>query len=299
MLETWRDYSDFYKGSGYASFPQEHRRSLGKLGFRMILVEQGPHNFCDPMFPETIVALPLAVETQCNWSWSMGDMRRRQKAEVGQMLVVPSDVESRWEVDGRRKLLALMMPNDTIRSILGPSCPSNISSAFSRLTQETWADAFIETMMTRLWDSAAGTEAADSFLTDGILVSILSQLLIRAGTNLDTNTSVALPQWRLKRVKAFVDSHLGRDLNLDELAEAAGLSRRHFARSFHEQIGETPHRWLMQRRLDRAKELLASTDGSLCEIADICGFSSQSHLTTSLKQATGMTPHRWRQHFRQ
>jgi AraC family transcriptional regulator len=55
----------------------------------------------------------------------------------------------------------------------------------------------------------------------------------------------------------------------------------------------------MQRRLDRAKELLASTDGSLCEIADICGFSSQSHLTTSLKQATGMTPHRWRQHFRQ
>lgn len=299
MQEMWRDYSEFYRSSGYASFPQEHRRSIGRLGFRMIQVEQGPHNFRDPVLPETIIALPLAVEKQCNWSWTMGDTRHRQKAEVGEMLVVPSDVESEWEVDGNRKLLALVMPNDTIRSILGPSCPPKISSAFSKLSSSTWSDPFIETMMTRLWDSTAGNEAADTFLVDGIVVSILSQLLIRAGTNLDSNTSVALPQWRLKRVKAFVDANLGRDLNLDELAEAAGLSRRHFARSFHEEIGETPHRWLMQRRLDRAKELLASTDASLCEVADVCGFSSQSHLTTALKHATGMTPHRWRQHFRQ
>lgn len=299
MSEMWRDYSEFYRGSGYASFPQEHRRSLGRLGFRMILVEQGPHNFRDPIFPETILALPLAVEKQCNWSWTMGDIRHRQKAEVGQMLVVPSGVESDWEVDGSRKLLALVMPNDTIRSILGSACPTDIGGAFARLSLATWSDPFIETMMTRLWDSAAGSEAADIFLADGLVVSILSQMLIRAGTNLDANGSVALPQWRLKRVKAFVDANLGRDLNLDELAGAAGLSRRHFARSFHEEVGETPHRWLMQRRLGRAKDMLASTDASLCEIADSCGFSSQSHLTTALKLATGMTPHRWRHRFRQ
>lgn len=299
MTARWRDYSDFYRGSGYASFPQEHRKSVGRLGFRMIQVDQGPHNFIDPMLPETILTLPLAVENDCNWSWTIGENRHRQKAEVGEMLVVPSDVESAWEVDGSRKLLALVMPNETIRSILGPSCPSKLTTAFEKLTVSPWSDPFIATMMTRLWDTSAGNEAADVFLADGIIVSILSQLLIKAGTNLDGNTSVALPQWRLKRVKAFVDANLGRELNLDELADAAGLSRRHFARSFHEEIGETPHRWLMQRRLDRAKELLAGTDDPLCDVADICGFSSQSHLTTVLKHATGMTPHRWRQHFRQ
>jgi AraC family transcriptional regulator len=110
--------------------------------------------------------------------------------------------------------------------------------------------------------------------------------------------AVALPQWRLKRVKQFVASHLGEEIGLDHLAAAAGLSRRHFARSFHQELGETPHRWLMQTRLEKAKQLLGSTDVSVCEIAEACGFSSQSHLTKALKQSDSMTPHRWRQHFR-
>jgi AraC family transcriptional regulator len=294
----WNNYSEFYRNSGYARFPQEHRHSVGRLDFSMIMVEQGPHNFCDPNVPETILALPLAVENQCNWAWKMGERHHRQKAEVGRMLVVPSDLESQWEVDGGRKLLTLAVPNETVRTVLGPACPQSISGAFAKLAEQTWADPFVEMMMTRLWESSAGREPADAYLTDGILVSILSQLLIRAGTNLDSGASVALPHWRLKRVKQYVDSHLGNEISLDDLAAAAGLSRRHFARCFHTETGETPHRWLMQRRIDRAKEMLSQTNASLCEIADACGFSSQSHLTTSLKQSTGMTPHRWRQHFR-
>ncbi|MDB5522332.1 MAG: hypothetical protein JWM58_95 [Rhizobium sp.] len=295
----WRNYSEFYKGSGYSMFPQEHRHSVGRLDFRMIMVDQGPHSFSDPKLPETILALPLAVANHCNWAWTMGERRHRQKAEVGQMLVVPADLESKWEVDGDRKILALAVPNETIRGVLGAACPPSIGSAFVKLTEQTWSDPFIEIMMNRLWESSAGREAADAYLADGILISILSQLLIRAGTNLDSNASVALPHWRLKRVKQYVDSHLGGEIGLDDLASAAGLSRRHFARCFHNEMGQTPHRWLMQRRLDRAKEMLAETAASLCEIADACGFSSQSHLTTTLKQSTGMTPHRWRQHFRQ
>ena len=145
--------------------------------------------------------------------------------------------------------------------------------------------------MNRLWESSAGHEAADDDLADGLLISILSQLLIRAGTNLQPDTAIALPQWRLKQVKEFVYSNLGSEIGLDHLAAAAGLSRRHFARSFYQELGETPHRWLMQARLERAKELLASTSAFICEIAESCGISSQSHLTAALKQSAGMTPH--------
>ena len=296
---VWSNYSDFYKGSRYNIFPQEHRRSQGRLNFRMIFVDQGPHDFVDPVLPETIIALPLAVEDQCHWGWTMGECRHRQKAEAGRMLVVPADIESKWDVDGSRKMLVLAVPNETIRGVLGAACPPRIGDAFRKLSEQTWTDPFVEVLLNRLWESSAGNEAADNYLADGLLMSILSQMLIKAGTDLQPNTAVALPQWRLKRVKQFVDGHLGKEISLDDLADAAGLSRRHFARSFRQELGETPHRWLMQQRLEKAKEQLAETNASLCEIAESCGFSSQSHLTTALKQSAGMTPHRWRQHFRQ
>ncbi|MGP2490278.1 helix-turn-helix domain-containing protein [Mesorhizobium sp. PUT5] len=294
----WGNYSDFYRGSGYGTFPQEHRRPGGRLAFRMILVEQGPHDFVDPAFAETILALPLEVQNDCNWGWTIGEHRHRQKAEAGRMLVVPAEIESRWNVDGSRKILVLAVPNDTVRSVLGPACPRQIGTAFWKLCQHTWADPFIEVLMNRLWESAAGHEVAHDYLADGLLTSILSQLLIRAGTDLQPDTAIALPQWRLKRVKEFVDNNLGKEIGLEHLADAAGLSRRHFARSFYQELGKTPHRWLMQERLEKAKELLAGSNVSICEIAENCGFSSQSHFTTALKQSTGMTPHRWRQHFR-
>lgn len=295
----WSSYSDFYQRSPYSIFPQEHRRSQGRLDFRMILVDQGPHNFSDPVLSETIIALPLQVDTQCNWGWSFGERRFRQIAQAGRMLVIPAETESKWEVDGNRKILVLTIPNDTIRNVLGPACPRRIGEAFRKLTEQTWADPLIEVLMSRLWESAAGTEIADNYLTDGLLTSILSQMLIRAGTELQQSKVVALPQWRLKRVKQFIDCNLDKDISLDDLAAVAGLSRRHFSRSFREELGEAPFRWLMQQRLAKAKPQLADTTVSLPEIAENCGFASQSHLTTALKQATGVTPRWWRQHSRQ
>lgn len=294
----WSNYSEFYQRSGYGSFPQEHRDSQGRLVFRMILVEQGPHDFIDPVLPETLLALPLVVERDCNWGWTIGERRHCQKAQVGRMLVIPSETESKWHVDGSRKILVLAIPNDTVRAVLGAACPRRIGNAFKTLSEQTWADPFIEVLLGRLWESAAGRATVDKYLGDGLLMSVLSQLLIRAGTELQPNTAVALPQWRLNRVKQFVASNLGEEIGLDQLAAAAGLSRRHFARSFHQELGETPHRWLMQTRLEKAKEMLRATESSVSEIAEACGFSSQSHLTAALKQSDGMTPYRWRQQFR-
>lgn len=297
-LSNWDNYSDFYMGSSYSKFPQEHRSSKGRLPFRMIKVEQGSHNFVDPSVNETILALPIAVSNQCTWSWKMGDHSQRQIAEPGRMLVVPSEMESTWEVNGDRTILVLALPNETVKTVLGVTCPHRITEAFWPLSEETWSDQLVELMMNRLWENTAGGQPANSLLGDGLLISILSQMLIKAGTSLEANTAVVLPQWRLKRVKQFVMANLGSEISLDDLASAAGLSRRHFARSFHQEIGETPHRWLMQMRLGKAKEMLKLSDSSLCEISESCGFASQSHFTSALKQATGMTPLKWRQHFR-
>lgn len=297
-LSDWENYSEFYMESSYSKFPQEHRESKGRLKFRMIKVEQGAHNFVDPSVNEIIVALPIRVSHKCIWAWKMGGNTGRQIAEAGRMIVVPPEVESAWEVSGERTILVLALPNETVKTILGASCPHEIRDAFWPLSEDTWADPLIEFLMGRLWESMAKCQAAESFLSDGLLIAILSQMLIRAGTDLEASTTVVFPRWRFKRVKQFAEANLGSDITLDDLANAAGLSRRHFARSFHLEIGETPHRWLMQMRLDKAKDLLRFSDEGLSQISQLCGFASQSHFTSALKQATGMTPLKWQRTFR-
>ncbi|MDX2205977.1 MAG: AraC family transcriptional regulator [Hyphomicrobiaceae bacterium] len=105
---------------------------------------------------------------------------------------------------------------------------------------------------------------------------------------------MALPPARLTRVKDFIEANLDRDLGLADIAAAAELSPFHFARAFKHQTGVPPHHYLMERRVDRARQLLAASQVSLAEIALACGFAGQSHFTTAFKRHTGVTPGAWR-----
>ena len=288
----WSGYAEFYRTSGYAAFPQEHRRSPGRLPFRMIAVEQGAHAFTDPAVPETVLALPLRVSGDCTWCWDMGRGWRRETAVPGRMLLIPPDAESRWQVDARRRLLLMVIPSKTIEGVLGG--PVRLGDRLAPLTEATWQDPFLEIVMTRLWSALLGAAQTDRLLADGALTALVSHVLTRAGEEPAGGRAIALSPHRRRRVIAFMEAHLHEDLGLDDLAAVAGMSIRHFARAFRRDLGVTPHRWLMRLRLERAEALLAGSDLPLAEVAAACGFSSQSHLSTKFRQATLLTPRRWR-----
>jgi AraC-like DNA-binding protein len=98
----------------------------------------------------------------------------------------------------------------------------------------------------------------------------------------------------LRRVREYVDVHLGESIDLGMLASVAGLSVHHFAREFKQSAGVTPHRYLTQRRVERAREMLARTDLSLAEIAYATGFSDQGHLARHFRLMLGTTPREFR-----
>ena len=95
---------------------------------------------------------------------------------------------------------------------------------------------------------------------------------------------------RLRHVTDFIDAHLDEDLTIESLAKEACLSPFHFARAFKAATGTAPHRYLTERRIERAKALIAQGKLSLIEIAEECGFSSQAHLTRWFKRSVGATP---------
>ncbi|VIO73045.1 Transposon Tn10 TetD protein [Bradyrhizobium ivorense] len=103
-----------------------------------------------------------------------------------------------------------------------------------------------------------------------------------------------LDRRRLFRVLDYIDRHLEGDLTLDELASVACLSRFHFARAFKQSVGQSPHRYVIARRLERAEVLLTEGETSLVEIALSLRFSSQANFSRAFRQSTGMAPGQYR-----
>jgi len=98
----------------------------------------------------------------------------------------------------------------------------------------------------------------------------------------------------VRAVLEFIDAHLGERLTLVRMAGEAKLNPYHFAHMFKHVTGVAPHQYIMQRRLERAKLLLAQTNLPIVEIATELGYASQSHFSELFRRATGITPMSYR-----
>jgi len=98
----------------------------------------------------------------------------------------------------------------------------------------------------------------------------------------------------LSRVLEKIEANLDADLSLESLAQESGYSRAHFLRMFRDTTGSTPHQYVLNLRLQRAKDCLRQNGASLIEVAASCGFSSQSHMTNVFRQRLETTPGEFR-----
>ena len=98
----------------------------------------------------------------------------------------------------------------------------------------------------------------------------------------------------LLKAKDLADARYSERLGVDDLARAAGLSQAHFSREFRRAFGESPHSYLLTRRLERAAALLRNTDNSVAEICFSVGLSSVGSFTTSFKRMFGRSPTEYR-----
>ncbi|HSB11212.1 MAG TPA: AraC family transcriptional regulator [Blastocatellia bacterium] len=120
-----------------------------------------------------------------------------------------------------------------------------------------------------------------------------SHLTVRKSDQIELSRA-GLVDRRLRRAIEFMHDNFGRELALEEIASAAYLSEYHFARLFKQITGVTPHVYLANVRLERARKLLAETELPISEIAGAVGYQSQSHFTKMFKSVTGVTPRAYR-----
>jgi AraC family transcriptional regulator len=95
----------------------------------------------------------------------------------------------------------------------------------------------------------------------------------------------------------LVHAEMEGDLSLGELADAAGLSIAHFSEMFRESTGQSPHQFVLHRKVDRAKEMLRAAEMRVLDVAVACGFKTQQHFARVFRQLCGASPTEYRREF--
>lgn len=134
----------------------------------------------------------------------------------------------------------------------------------------------------------------DALVRQLVIHLLRSHMAVRKSARIELSRAGPVDR-RLRLALEFMHDNFSRELALDEIASAAYLSEYHFARLFKQIMGVTPHTYLANLRLERARRLLAETAFPVSEIAAMVGYQSQSHFTKIFKSVTGITPRVYRE----
>ena len=131
-----------------------------------------------------------------------------------------------------------------------------------------------------------------------------SERLLRAEALLETVEQQATPPpatapqglapWQIRRVLRHIDSNLDTAIRNKDIAALARLSESHFNVAFRKSVGQSPHEYIIRRRMERAQGLMLSTEKALSEIAAECGLADQPHFTRLFRRTVGESPAAWR-----
>jgi AraC family transcriptional regulator len=160
-------------------------------------------------------------------------------------------------------------------------------------------DPVIQPLLLSLRPALTRPEAASRLFIDHVTRAVAHHVAVTYGRMHARHPSAAgLAPWQQRRATEFIDAHLDGNLTIVELARQCGLSASYFTTAFKRSVGATPHQWLINRRVERAKRLLQDGGTPLAQIALACGFANQSHFTRVFKAVTGCPPTEWRRRSR-
>jgi AraC family transcriptional regulator len=213
----------------------------------------------------------------------------------GDISVTPAKIPffARWE--GEDHYLQIQIASQFIQTVAKETLainPDRLELLSEFKIRDPQIEAIGRLLLTELQQENLGGKLYIESLTNVLAIHLIRQY---------ATTKVQLPiykgglsQRQLLHILNYIHEHLDRDIKLADLANQLGMSQFHFSDLFKQSLGITPYQYLLQQRIERAKQLLKEGDRSIMDIALLCGFNSHSHLSKQFRQLTGITPKQYR-----
>lgn len=153
-------------------------------------------------------------------------------------------------------------------------------------------DTLIEGIFAALKDELQSNQMGGGLLVDNLKTTLAIHLLRKYCSTKPKLSSYedGLSLLKQREIREYIDANLDRNLKIVELAAIAQISPYHFIRLFRKSLGQTPHQYILQRRIEKGKSLLQQTQLSVEDIAVSLGFCDRSHFAKYIKRFTGLTP---------
>ncbi|MGK7893768.1 MAG: helix-turn-helix domain-containing protein [Xenococcus sp. (in: cyanobacteria)] len=213
----------------------------------------------------------------------------------GDLLITPANTPLfvRWE--GEENCLQIQLTAQFLKSVARETLEKD-SDRLELLPTFQTRDVHLEAIATMLFNEFHQNPSGNQLYLDS-LANILAVNLLRQYATTKPELPIyegGLPQRQLIKILDYIHANLAQNIKLENLAQLLDMSQFHFSRLFKQSMGLAPYQYLIQQRVELAKQLLKQTDQSIVDIALHCGFNSHSHLSKKFREITGMTPKTYR-----
>jgi len=281
-----------------SGFPDQPITSSHPIGIRGLVFEQ--HRVRADQMPKAAARVhtqvdvhlgpPQAIEwrTSPDAPWQSG-----AAASIGSVTVTPAGQPYNVRWAGERELLIFSLDLATCRQFLPEMLPR---TDFTVRPVPNADDSQLSHLARAFQSEAAAGCPTGRIFADSLAAAFIATFIdhyVVLPAPVDTATAGLSPT-RLRQLIDHIQEHLDGDLSIPALAAFAHTSPFHFARQFKRSTGQTPHQFVLQRRLSKAQRLLENDSLSIAEVAYATGFPSQAHFTTVFRRAFGKTPKTWR-----
>jgi AraC family transcriptional regulator len=272
-------------------------RSSEPLRWRNIVVEE----FCQPPGQEKYENLAEHTifislnHRPSHLLQTMGDLQHTSPCVKGDICIVPAGSPFFWRWNHEDQYLRIQIAPQLLQQV-AQAVTDSASEGTELLPEFRVRHPSIEQLGVMLLSEIKQGGLAGQLYVESLTNALAVHLLRRYSVIQPcvVQNDGGLSDLQLLQVVDYMNDCLGQDIRLPELAQLLKMSEFQFSRRFKRAMGLSPHQYLLQQRLERAKHLLRATELPVMEIALRCGFSSHSHLGKLIRQHTGLSPKAYR-----
>ena len=213
-----------------------------------------------------------------------------ERRGLGDIAIIPAGVAHRCNWNNLAEFGILAVDPTLLQKVGRDLVDSDRISLIPQFMNES--DELLKGIFISLKDELESRKIGSSLLIDSLKTTLAIHLLRQYCSTKPKlpNYGNSLSKAKLKQVIEYINENLGDELKVIELAAIVQISPYHFIRLFKKALGKTPHQYILQQRIEKAKCLLEYREISLAEIATLVGFSDQSHFSKYFKRVIGITP---------